>query len=311
VVATGTNLAGATGVTVGGIAATSVSSTPTTVTFTTPIGSLNVAGSGVVYTVQDIVVTTPLGSATLAASFTRTSEMSRIFGSDLAWEGRFAAQNIGLVGGATVSLLPGMTVNGDAMQATANMQVAYSANGQHGGPCGTGDGVNDALIATLTTALAVGERAYIFLGVRHASNTIYTASAGVNSNDNSQGLMFFVGGTQDIGNRLDDSGPGYAIGPLYNTSYRRMEIGFTVGGIASFVVDGVSYNDVAATGAPGLALPILSLFSSIPGLSPGNSAITDIAVVRRIPTAGELTSVRAFNTGAYFAGPGYTGGTYA
>jgi hypothetical protein len=111
----GSQFTGATGVTIGGVAATSVTVVNSnTVTCVTPAGT----GSG-----KDVVITTPAGSSTLSAAFSYSNFSSSV---------TYVSGGTGAFSGSTFNFTPVGVAIGDWMFAVADGVVATSVTGGSG-----------------------------------------------------------------------------------------------------------------------------------------------------------------------------------
>lgn len=194
-----------------------------------------------------------------------------------------------------------------AVQAVAGKQPAYSATSFAGGPGITGDGTDDILVATCAAPFTIGTRPYAWIVGQWIAfggangGALWLRDAGA-----TQYLGYTASATNHVNRRNDSSGTAATNGPAVYTTPLLTEIGFTVGGVATMVVDGVATNTVP-TGTPTALLTEILIFGYPAGGWFGNFRAARVITATAV-TAAQITAMRAYLRGPNFAG--YTGNSY-
>lgn len=294
---------GATTVTVGGVAATVGATTTTTCAITTPANA-SALSSTAATNARDVVVTTPYGTTTMTGAFTYTSELKRIAGALYCAEFRAGDPAITIATG--VSNWPDYNGNGALAQATGANQPTFSATSFNGGPGVTGDGSNDTLRATLTTAVANGARPYIMIAGSAPSGVNGTYFAGLSHAGSGGGasfLAFGFGGGKFTSDRKDTVSATTTSGAATDTNRHLFECGMTASGTNELVIDGTGYNSTNG-GTAADTLAVFDLFS-IYGSFNGSFRAAVVLILNDAPTAQNLTDLRAAFKASTWVG--YTG----
>ncbi len=309
-VVTGTGLSGVSSVTVGGVAATSVSSNENTCTFTTPkaagvtfVGRATTAlSSTAADNTCDITITTAYGSVTAAGAYTYTSEG---IANGATSEMRLNNPRNTIAGGNALATLACYAGNTSPTQATGSKQPAYDATGHRGGPVGTSDGTDDCLTAVLTS-IASGKRPSVIAVFQRVSGVankfVYDLS------DNPTFSWYnetYFGAANYQSDRADSSGASTIdTGTAVDTATHVTETHFDASGALTIVLDGVATSSARTGTTVNSNATKLSLFSYTTG-GFGALQLVYLAAAADGFSGAQLTAMRAFVNGAYF--PGYTG----
>jgi hypothetical protein len=201
----------------------------------------------------------------------------------------------------------------DQVQGVGAAQPVYGATAFHGGPGLTFDGVNDYLLATLTSALASGTRPYAWIVGNVTLNAItYLASLLASTSGGTLGYLTLYSsaiGGQFRSERSDGvSGASANWSGTANTSRHLFEIGWTAGGSNTIVVDGVGANGAQATA---LSTPINYVQLGavrVPASFALGGALARVIVSNDEPSAQQKLDMRSYMSGPNF--PGYTSNSY-
>lgn len=248
----------------------------------------------------------PGGTTTSTNAYKYISEFYRIFGKDVAFEGR-AYNPANTLNGLNVSALRDYAFNADAGQLSAPAQPGYSGSAYRGGPEITFDGISGSLQGSMISSLASGSSPYVFLMMKPESLSSQYGF-GIDNAGSTNHYLFGVGASNFQSRKLGEFGGDTSTnGPARDTNGMHFfEGGFTPSGTNALVVDGIGYNTGVASGSINAALDKVNI-GYWPFAGKLNMSFVHGAVIRRIPTAAELLQVRAFLTGANF--PGYTNNT--
>lgn len=200
-----------------------------------------------------------------------------------------AGSLVGVVSdGAAVSTWPNLASNGDAVS-TGSARPVFGIDGINGRPCVTGDGVDDVMIATLSTAIPSGSRPHmwvVFQSVDAAGGKGYAHLDAATPNENYLKL-----GTANV----PDARWHTSILSTQTSSVAASENSADTephvisGGLLADFSDQLKVDDMPFVGLrdPGettVALTIVRLFADVAG-SFGNVRIGRVVVSRSAPSA--------------------------
>lgn len=223
-----------------------------------------------------------------------------ILGSLLSSDFDVADPNVTLNAGNVASIPNRGTDGAPLAQAAGGLQPAFSATSFAGGPGMTFDGVDDTLLCTLNTAIAIGRRPYLWVVWQNAdlvaANRIAASAFGAPATPYLVAWSNRADGNQGGGLDMNNGG-GATTGVNPATAPTHLQECCPIpGGATAFLRD-----NVASAGAAGACTTSGTAITSVraSGFGVAVAQLTN-AVVRRIilandqPSAAQITAMRAY-----------------
>lgn len=225
---------------------------------------------------------------------------SKILGSLLHADFDAADPNIVLNAGKVASIPNRGTDTAAMVQATATAQPVYGATSFAGGPGMTFDGVDDTMLCTFATPIAVGARPYMWLVFKANNTTVRFQVAGQVSGGS--GTPYMLGWITradgaNFSSAIDTGNAGgFIFGPTETINTHLTEVGDTVNGVAATVFDGIPSNAGSLPCQP-LTVAMTRVRLGARGLTPtefSGCTIRRIIVANDLPSPAQITAMRDY-----------------
>lgn len=200
--------------------------------------------------------------------------------------------------GSRISVWEDIWNGEDFIQGLGGQQTLYEATGFLGMPCSTNDDGVRRMLCTLGTSIPIGTRVYMVVISQVTTTAANSYLATVADAGAANVLLSFHTTAVNWSSWRQESLASFELvsAIAYDTNVHRFEVGYTVGGTATRVIDGSS-NNTAITGTNGTAMTQVRIHARYDGVAGLRSKIAEVIVLKNEPSYKAL--LRGYTAARY------------